>query len=191
MTLYRETPCEHDLMYRHGVRNENLRWSDEECPGGSREEVTTLADVITVAEAVEFVRINLSGLSLKARTACRADLLSITEDRSTGETDPKPIDLLLALLDVLGINYARPYSPADTWSEALREVQTLVETARRVANPDLTAMLRILWEHFYDDMEGNPSDPDEAWEYNKEWSEVQMVGLPERLWAAALGLEDE
>ncbi len=47
------------------------------------------------------------------------------------ETDPQPVDLLLELLDVLGINYARPYSPADTWSEALREVQTLMREAGR------------------------------------------------------------
>lgn len=63
-----------------------------------------------------------------------------------------------------------------------------LEAARRVANPNLKAMLRMLWEHFYDDMEGNPSDPDEAWEYNREWSEIQMSGLPERLWNAALGI---
>ena len=40
MTLYRETPCEHGLMYHHGTRDENLIWLDEDCPGGSREEVT-------------------------------------------------------------------------------------------------------------------------------------------------------
>ena len=66
----------------------------------------------------------------------------------------------------------------------------VVEVARKYANPDYEAMLRILWEHFYEDMEGNPSDPDEAWEYNKEWSKIQMSGLPERLWAAALGVTE-
>lgn len=71
------------------------------------------------------------------------------------------------------------------------DVTLFVDAARRVANPDYEAMLRILWEHFYDDMEGNPSDPDEAWEYNKEWSKIQMVGLPERLWAAALGISED
>ena len=55
------------------------------------------------------------------------------------------------------------------------------------AEPNIEAMLRLLWEEFYSDMEGNPSDLDEAWEYNKEWSEVQMVGLPERLLVAAFG----
>ena len=72
----------------------------------------------------------------------------------------------------------------------LDQWETIVEAARKYANPDLEAMLRILWEHFYDDMEGNPSDPDEAWEYNKEWSEVQMVGLPQRLFDAALGVTE-
>ena len=73
-----------------------------------------------------------------------------------------------------------------------RAVELVTNTARKYANPDIEAMLRILWEHFYDDMEGNPTDPDEAWEYNKEWSEVQMVGLPQRLFDAALGVtEDE
>ncbi len=72
------------------------------------------------------------------------------------------------------------------------ERQAVAEAARKYANPNYEAMLRLLWEHFYQDMEGNPSDPDEAWEYNKEWSEVQMVGLPESLWTAALGItEDE
>ena len=66
-----------------------------------------------------------------------------------------------------------------------------VEAARRVANPNYKAMLRLLWEEFYSEMEGNPTDLDEAWDYNREWSEIQMVGLPERLWNAALGVTED
>ena len=80
----------------------------------------------------------------------------------------------------------------DTYDpEVLASYPLVVDAARKVANPDYDAMLRILWKHFYEDMEGNPLDPDEAWEYNKEWSKIQMSGLPESLWAAALSVTDD
>ncbi len=78
----------------------------------------------------------------------------------------------------------------DIYAVAFKHYELFREAARRVVTPNYEAMLRILWEHFYDDMEGNPSDPDEAWEYNRLWSKIQMSGLPERLFVAALGITE-
>ncbi len=94
---------------------------------------------------------------------------------------PETVEAALSIRGPGGISQSRTLTGSD---------RVIREAARKYANPDYEAMLRILWEHFYDDMEGNPTDPDEAWEYNKEWSKIQMSGLPERLWAAALGVTE-
>ncbi len=72
----------------------------------------------------------------------------------------------------------------------VKAARKYMEIVDGYANPDYGAMLRLLWMEFYSDMEGNPSDLDEVWEYNREWSEIQMSGLPERLWAAALSVTE-
>ena len=76
---------ERELLCKHGRHGPNHNVMDGArvlvvCCPPTEVTIGSLADVISVAEAVEFVRINLSGLSPEARTACRADLLRIMED---------------------------------------------------------------------------------------------------------------
>ncbi len=78
-TLYsveREILCEHD---RFGPNHNVMDGATvvAVCCPPSEVSVGSLADIISVAEAVDFIRDNLVNLSIEAQAACSADLIVV------------------------------------------------------------------------------------------------------------------